>query len=123
MRPSFHINSNTPGSDLLIPTVLRLDPPTDVIASTTYPKGKNMAFPFAPSHKLNVYTGNFQVTTRVVVARNMRPGKYRVRGDLKYQACDNRACYPPTQLPVAFDVTVVRPVHRRRNPAQSPHAH
>jgi len=27
-------------------------------------------------------------------------GKYVVRGTLKYQACDNSACYPPKQLPV-----------------------
>jgi hypothetical protein len=125
VRPNYHINSNTPGSGLLIPTVLRLDPPTDVIVgSTTYPEGKNMAFSFAPGHELNVYTGDFEVTTRVMVERKLRPGKYRVRGNLRYQACDARACYSPTELPVTFDVQVVRPSsgHKRRNPAQSPHA-
>jgi Thiol:disulfide interchange protein DsbD, N-terminal len=125
VRPNFHINSNKPGSKLLIPTVLKLSPPTDIIVgSTDYPAGKDMKLSFAPGEKLNVYTGNFEVTTRVITMRKTPPGNYRVRGDLKYQACDNRACYPPTTIPVIFDVTVARASsgHTRRNPAQSPHA-
>jgi hypothetical protein len=51
-------------------------------------------------------------------------GKYVVRGTLKYQACDNSACYPPKQLPVSFDVKIAKaPAAPRKNPAQSPHAH
>ena len=125
VRPNFHINSNTPGSDLLIPTVLKLSPPTDIIVGeTNYPAGKNMNFSFAPGQKLNVYTGDFEVTTRVIAMRKTPAGKYRVRGDLKYQACDARSCYPPTTLPVMFDVTVAHASsgRTRRNPAQSPHA-
>jgi hypothetical protein len=51
-------------------------------------------------------------------------GKYAVHGELKYQACDNAACYPPKKIPVDFQVKVVKgaaPV--RRNPRQSPHIH
>ena len=71
-----------------------------------------------------MYTGDFAVTGLVRVAHNTPPGTYRVRGMLKYQACDDRACYPPGQLPVAFDVKVTKPPRRpRRNPAQSPHVH
>jgi hypothetical protein len=124
VRPNYHINSNKPGSDMLIPTVLKLDPPTDVVVSTTYPEGKNLAFAFSPSHKLNVYTGDFQLTTRVIADRKLRPGKYRVHGELRYHACDARAGYPPTDIPVAFDITVARPSsgRARHNPAQSPNA-
>ncbi len=52
------------------------------------------------------------------------PGKYVLRGNLKYQACDNAACYPPKQLPVQFEVKVVKaPPPPRKNPGQSPHIH
>ena len=76
VRPKFHINSNTPGSDLLIPTVLKLSPPTDIIVGeTNYPAGKNMNFSFARGQKLNVYTGDFEVTTRVSrCAKRLREG-------------------------------------------------
>jgi hypothetical protein len=122
----YHINSNKPTSELLVPTVLKVNPPTDiVIAKLAYPAGEDRSFPFSPEDKLNVYTGDFTVTGLVRAARTTPPGKYRVRGMLKYQACDDRACYPPGQLPVAFDVKITKAASTRprRNPAQSPHVH
>jgi hypothetical protein len=83
-----------------------------------------MSFAFAPDEKLNVYTGDFTVDVLVRPLASVQPGKYIVRGTLKYQACDNSACYPPKQLPVSFDVKIAKaPPPPRSNPAQSPHAH
>ncbi len=45
----YHINSNKPKSEFLIPTVLKVDAATDiVIGKTTYPDGQDMSFAFAP---------------------------------------------------------------------------
>jgi thiol:disulfide interchange protein len=126
VTPGYHINSNKPSSELLLPTVLSVRPPTDIsVARLTYPAGQDRSFPFSPGDKLNVYTGDFIVTGLVRAARTTPPGTYRVRGTLKYQACDDRACYPPGQLPVAFDVKITKAAstRTRRNPAQSPHVH
>ena len=65
-----------------------------------------MSFAFAPDEKLNVYTGDFNVDVLVQPLRSVQPGKYIVRGSLKYQACDNTACYPPKNLPISFDVRI-----------------
>jgi hypothetical protein len=120
----FHINSNQPSEKYLIPTAVVLDPPTDlVIGKTTYPVGKESAFAFAPDEKLSVYTGDFTVTTNVRAMTSVLPGKYEVRGRLKYQACDNAQCYPPKSLPLQFEVKVVKPAVVKKNPAQSPHEH
>ncbi len=123
----FHINSSKPHSDLLVPTTLKLNPPTDIsIAKVTFPEGRDYSFDFAPSEKLNVYTGDFTVGAMVNAARSMPPGRYRVHGDLRYQACDNKLCYPPAQVPVAFDVQISKAASTkpaRRNPRQSPHVH
>jgi len=121
----YHINSNQPKSEFLIPTVLKVEATTDiVIGKTTYPDGQDMSFAFAPDEKLNVYTGDFTVDVLVRPLASVQPGKYIVRGTLKYQACDNSACYPPKQLPVSFDVKIAKaPPPPRSNPAQSPHAH
>lgn len=121
----YHINSNRPKSEFLIPTTLKMNATTDiVIGKTTYPEGQDMSFAFAPDEKLNVYTGDFQVDVLVRPLRDVQVGKYIVRGILKYQACDNAACYPPKQLPVSFDVKIAKaPAAARKNPAQSPHAH
>lgn len=126
VAPGFHINSHQPGSDLLIPTAVHLNPPTDIaVEKVTYPKGEDLSFSFAPDQKLNVYQGDFEVTAMVSPTRNTTAGRYRVHGMLKYQACDDRACYPATQVPVAFDVQVLKALNTRtrRNPAQSPHVH
>jgi hypothetical protein len=121
----FHINSNTPKAEYLIPTTLKLDAPTDiVVGKITYPPGEDTSFPFAPDEKLSVYSGAFEVSVLVRPLHNVVPSKYMFRGQLKYQACDNAACYPPKQLPVEFEVKIVKPPPApKANPAQSPHAH
>jgi hypothetical protein len=126
VNPGYHINSHKPTSELLIATALKLDAQTGlVISKITYPEGENLTFPFAPDEKLNVYTGDFAISAQVSAARSTPPGRYRIHGRLVSQACDNKACYPPKNLPVAFDVQVLKaPVTRtRRNPGQSPHVH
>ena len=125
VAPGFHINSNTPKSEFLIPTALKLEAPTDIaISKVTYPAGKDMSFPFAPDEALNVYTGDFDVTLTVRPLQSVLPSKYAIHGNLKYQACDNAACYPPKQVPVDFQVKVLKGATvSGPNPAQSPHAH
>jgi hypothetical protein len=102
-----------------------MDPPTDIaIGRISYPDGKDMSFPFAPDEPLNVYTGDFAVELSVHPLHTVVPGKYAMHGQLKYQACDNAACYPPKTLPVDFQVKVLKaPATGGHNPAQSPHAH
>ena len=105
--PTYHINSNTPRSELLIPTTLMLTPPAELsVGKVTYPAGLDANFPFAPTETLNVYSGRFMVSTTVTASPKTVPGTYKMHGVLRYQACDDRACYPPKQLPVEFDVTV-----------------
>jgi hypothetical protein len=121
----FHINSNTPKSEFLIPTKLSMDVPTDIaLGRIDYPPGKDVSFPFSPDEALNVYTGDFTIRVAVHPLKSVVPGKYVMHGTLRYQACDNAQCFPPKTVPVSFDVKVVKePPGPRHNPAQSPHVH
>lgn len=121
----FHINSNTPHSEFLIPTSLKVDPPTDIVlGKTTYPPGKDLSFPFSPDEKLSVYSGDFTIDVTVHPLHAVVPGRYGLHGTLRYQACDNAQCFPPKTLPVNFDIKVVKePPQPHKNPAQSPHVH
>lgn len=121
----FHVNSNQPKQEYLKKTELKLDAPTDiVIGRITYPAGEDRSFPFSGNEKLSVYSGDFAIAVTVRPLHSVLPAKYAVHGFLKYQACDNAACYPPKQLPVVFEVKVMKgQVRGKRNPAQSPHAH
>jgi hypothetical protein len=121
----FHINSNTPKSEFLIPTNLKMDLPTDIVlGKIEYPPGQDVSFPFSPDEALNVYTGDFTIAVAVHPLHSVVPGKYVMHGVLRYQACDNAQCFPPKTLPVSFDVKVVKekPIGGN-NPAQSPHVH
>ncbi len=121
----FHINSNAPKDEFLIPTSLKMDLPTDIIlGKIAYPEGTDMTFPFSPDQKLNVYSGDFTITVAVHPLEAVQAGKYVMHGGLRYQACDNAQCFPPKTLPVSFDVKVVKePAMHHANPAQSPHVH
>jgi hypothetical protein len=107
--PEMHVNSNQPKTENLIPTKLVLDLPTDIsVMKTIYPAGQDFAFAFDPSEKLNVYTGEFPITLQVRPAQGASAGTFKVHGDLQYQACNDRACFPPKKLPVEFEVTVLK---------------
>ena len=110
VSPGFHINSNRPRSEFLIPTRLKLSPPANLTpGSVVYPEGKDLTFVFSPKEKLNVYSGDFSVRAELRALRSAPPGSYRVPGELRYQACNDRACFPPVKLPVEFEVTVRKP--------------
>ncbi|MGE5206323.1 MAG: protein-disulfide reductase DsbD domain-containing protein [Chlamydiota bacterium] len=116
VRQGFHINSNHPNSPYLIPTVLKVDALTDIaIGKVDYPTGRDLTFSFAPDEKLNVYSGDFALKVTVHPLHTVLPGKYKVRGQLRYQACDDRACYPPRNLPVSFEVQVKKPASGARH--------
>jgi len=125
VAPGYHINSNKPHSELLIPTSLHVDMPTDIsLAKIDFPAGEDKTFPFSPDDALSVYTGDVSVSAMLNAGKDIVPGSYRIHGYLKYQACDDRACYPPARVPIAFDVQVLKtPKPARKNPAQSPHVH
>src|SRR5512142_948748 len=86
VAPGFHINSNTPKSEFLIATALKMDPPTDIVlGKTEYPEGKDVSFPFSPDEKLNVYSGDFAVNISVHPLHSVVLVNYFMRGFLRYQ--------------------------------------
>lgn len=112
--PGSHINSHKPMSELLLPTELKLSPPTEImLAKVDYPEGQMLSLPFSPGEKLSVYSGDFTVKALVRAAQNAPAGRFRIHGELKYQACNDRQCFPPKKIPIYFDVNVSK-AHRRR---------
>jgi thiol:disulfide interchange protein DsbD len=106
VAPGFHINSSMPTSELLIPTQVEISPSPNIkVAKITYPPGEDFVFKAAPSEKLSVYSGD--VTFSVLLSdRNSAPGKYTLPAELRYQACDDRSCFPPKSIRLAIPVVV-----------------
>ena len=109
VQPGYHINSSQPTMPELIPTSLGFTPPLDmVIARVQYPAGQLVSFPFDPTQKLSVYSGDVIIKAVLIPQKNASAGVYTVHGELKYQACDNNSCYPPKKLPIEFTVKVAK---------------
>ena len=49
---------------------------------------------------ISVYTGSFDVVANFKVKGDAPAGPGAVAGKLKYQACSNKACYPPKTIDV-----------------------
>ena len=99
--PGLHINSHTPSAEELIPTTLTIPNGSGVrLESAVYPAGTDFALPIDPKTKLNVYTGEFVIETRIVATA----GNHLVEAQLRYQACDQNTCMPPRTITAAIDV-------------------
>ena len=108
VAPGFHINDHKPTLEYLIPTEWTLAGTKQIsVVKMAYPKGelKRFAFSDAP---LSVYEGTLTVGALLKVDRATKPGTYTLKGEFKYQACNDHACLPPKSLPLALTVTVVR---------------
>lgn len=96
-----HINSNKPHDEFLIPTTFSIPSGGGVrLESTNYPAGSDITLPSTPNMKLNVYSGEFVVQTRMIAAA----GNHLIKGKLHFQACNMSQCLPPETITAAIDV-------------------
>jgi DsbC/DsbD-like thiol-disulfide interchange protein len=107
VNSGFHINSNKPTSDLLIPTTVEFAPnPAIKVGAVRYPAGQDFSIPIAPDEKLNVYAGDVNIVAPLTVAKTTANGTYNLKATLTYQACSDNACFPPKKVPLEFVVKV-----------------
>ena len=91
----YHINSNTPLQDFLIPTVLELEPvPGVTFGKTAFPPAPLKEFSFSDS-PMSVYEGSVNIAVEMMLSANFSSKEITVKGKVRYQACDDRSCLPP----------------------------
>ncbi len=107
LRQGYHVNSDKPPDPYLIPLRLTWDAGALGSAEVLYPKPDlhKVEFSAAP---LPVYSGKFELTTRLKIAPNAQPGLVNVPGKLRYQACDDRMCLPPRTVDLTLPVSISR---------------
>jgi len=102
----FHVNSNTPSEEYLIPLKLTW---TSVGAleggEVTYPKPSMEKYEFADK-PLSVFTGNFVLVAHFKVGASAPAGPGMAVGKLRYQACNSNACFPPKTVDVSVPYQV-----------------
>jgi len=106
MRPGYHANSDTPSESYLIPLRLTWDAqaPLQVI-EIRYPKPKLEKFAFT-GKPISVVDGEFEIVTRFRRAPNALPGPAFLQGKLRYQACNDKMCFPPKTLDVKVPLLI-----------------
>ena len=101
----FHVNSNEPLEDGLIPTELSFDPPDGVrVEGIAWPE----SFLFeVGGEPLAVFEEEFVIGAGLTLDPDLELGEYVVAGSLRYQACDDTICYFPTTADLEFRLFVV----------------
>lgn len=103
-----HVNSSRPSTEYLIATTVRATSVRGVrIGPVSYPRGRNRTFEFS-SNPINVYEGRTSFGFNVTVPANFRGDTVRVNVTVRYQACTNEVCYPPTSRSATLTARVKR---------------
>ncbi|HIJ74739.1 MAG TPA: hypothetical protein HPP83_11630, partial [Candidatus Hydrogenedentes bacterium] len=107
LGPGWHVNANKPLDEYLIPTVLEVRTPEGIrIEGIVYPEAKLLRFSFA-EEDMAVYEGDFTIGLIVRLSEELSPGDYTLDTVLKYQACDDKQCFPPAREKIAIPIKVV----------------
>lgn len=102
-----HIQANPATLPNLISTEVVLEKLEGLtIDKTTYPKSKAWRLSSA-GKEIQTYEGQVQFKVGVI-ATAMKPGKYQLKGKLRYQACDEKNCFFPTAAEISIPLSVVK---------------
>jgi thiol:disulfide interchange protein DsbD len=97
IEKTWHINSNKPYEDYLIPTELIIQSDHFKISKISYPKPHDFTFDFS-ENPLSVYEGEIYIGALVDVLKDIEPGEYPLIVNLDYQACNDKSCLAPTSV-------------------------
>ena len=105
INPSWHINSNKPNDEFLIPTVVSAKGNGIKLVKVRYPKPLELKFSFSES-PVSVFEGETKIGLTFEVQENAAVGKQAVEVVLDYQACNDVTCLPPNTVSAKFEVAV-----------------
>jgi len=103
IRDEWHINSNKPKDEFLIPTELRIASSDDYkIVRIDYPKHilKHLDFSDQP---LAIFEGDFSIRFDGRIAENAA-SPVLLKGTLYYQGCNDQVCLPPTEKAFMLEI-------------------
>ena len=105
LNEGFHLNSHTPTEDYLIPLSLKWEGPLQEV-DVVYPKPQFEKYSFEEK-PLSVLTGQFPLVTKFKAPASATVGPVTLNGKVRYQACNNNACFPPKTVPVTLTVQIL----------------
>jgi hypothetical protein len=103
---SVHVQSDKPLDKSLIPTALTIEPPPGVrVEKIVYPAASKLKQE-GQQQPLAVFGPDFAITVHLALAKDVEAGELTVPARLRYQACDEFMCYPPTRVETRWTLRI-----------------
>ncbi|MFH1527008.1 MAG: protein-disulfide reductase DsbD [Bacteroidota bacterium] len=103
---SWHINSNKPNDEFLIPTEVKIDQQNIAISKIVFPSAEELEFSFSDK-PVSVYEGEVTIYGLLKIAESQAEGEFPIRLTVTYQACNDATCMPPTDVEVILPLEIV----------------
>ena len=101
-----HVQSNKPLDKFLIATKLDVETPAGMrVGPITYPRARMANLKFSKG-KVAVYEGRAPIRFNVTVPAGYSGGSGEIKGKLRFQACNDDACFPPVTREVKMWLNV-----------------
>src|SRR5215208_6246443 len=101
-----HVQSNKPLDKFLVPTKLDIETPSGIkVGPVSYPRALMRKLKFSKG-TVAVYEGRSAVRFNVTVPANYSGGSGEIKGKLRFQACNDEACFPPVTREVKMWLNV-----------------
>jgi DsbC/DsbD-like thiol-disulfide interchange protein len=102
----YHVNSSRPLERFLIPTQLKVEAPKGLrVGAVSYPHAVLRKFQFS-KNQVSVYEGRATMRFSISVPPGAPTGSQEVKARLRYQSCNDEACFPPQNKDVSLWLNV-----------------
>jgi thiol:disulfide interchange protein DsbD len=101
----WHINSDKPKEDFLIPSQFSIDTSNFKLSKVVYPEAHDLKLEISET-PLSVWESEVYVAALVKAPENLKAGRYLLPVNLDYQACNNITCMPPNRASDTLDIEI-----------------
>ncbi len=107
IEDTWHINSNSPNEDYLIPSKLEIESESGFeIAELKFPKAHDYEFDFSDK-PVSVFESTVYIGAKINVPESVQEGNHNLKVIFSYQACNNASCLAPTKVEKEIQIEVV----------------
>ena len=107
LQEGYHVNSDKPSDAYLIPLKLTWTPGPLQPGEVVYPKPAKHKVQSEPK-PLSVFSGTFELSAKFSVPATAVTGPAAMNGKLHYQACNDKMCLAPKDIPVSVQIDIVK---------------
>ena len=106
IEEGWHINSNKPNDEYLIKSEVISKNEKFPFAKIVFPEARNETLSFSDK-PVSVFEGDIVIGLLINIDKSLSHGNYKIPVQLKYQACNNQSCMPPTSITDTIQISIV----------------